>query len=111
MNKNVTHTYEIILSYISQLWNIGIQQNDTFHLSYTMVEEYNTHTQTHTCAKHIDILLLTLFFASIAAPAPRSNLTMPVWPILEDSKSAVLSLWWMKKERKKEKKKEGKKEK
>ena len=35
---------------------------------------------------------------------------MPVWPILEDSKSAVLSLWWMKKERKKERKKEKKKE-
>ena len=96
MNKNITHTNQIIISYISQIWNIWIEQNDTFHWSYTMMKEYNTHThsQIHTCAKHMDILLLTLLLASMSAPAARSKLTMSALPSMTACMRAVLSYWW-----------------
>ena len=55
-----------------------------------MMEEYNTHTQTHTCAKHIDILLLTIFLASMSAPAARSELTMPALPLSAAKMRAVI---------------------
>ena len=41
-----------------------------------MMEVYNTHTYVN-----MDILLLTLFFASIKAPASSSNLTTSEWPL------------------------------
>ena len=39
-----------------------------------MMQEYNTHIRTHTYV-HMDILLLTVIFASIKAPASSSSLT------------------------------------
>ena len=41
------------------------------------MEEYNTHTNTQTNTHvHMDSLVLTLFFASMEAPASSSNLTV-----------------------------------
>ena len=43
------------------------------------MQEYNTHTQAHTRTHvHMDILLLTVVFASMEAPASSSNLITSV---------------------------------
>ena len=61
-----------------------------------MMEEYNTHTHTqiHTCAKHIDILLLTISFTSMSAPETRSDLKVSASPLEAAKMRAVLLSWW-----------------
>ena len=55
----------------------------------------HTHTPTQTYIYvNTDILLLTLFFASIEAPASISILTTSVLPLLAASIRAVLPDWW-----------------
>ena len=53
-----------------------------------MIEVYNTHTYVN-----MDILLLTLFFASIKAPASSSNLTTSEWPLKAAMIRGVSSSW------------------
>ena len=43
---------------------------------------------------HMDILLLTVDFASIAAPASISNLTVSEWPFWAAHMSEVMLSWW-----------------
>ena len=50
-----------------------------------MMEEYDTHTHVH-----MDILLLTLLFGSVEAPASSSNLTTSALPLLAALTSAAL---------------------
>ena len=51
-----------------------------------MMEEYNKRTHTHV---HMDILLLTLCFASIKAPASSNSLKISALPFLAANMSAV----------------------
>ena len=53
------------------------------------MQEYNTHTNAH-----MDILLLTLFFASIEAPASSNTLTVSEWPLAAAHRSEVQLSWW-----------------
>ena len=49
------------------------------------MQEYNTNTHVH-----MDILLLTLSFASVEAPALSNNLIMSALPLLAANMRAVL---------------------
>ena len=56
-----------------------------------MMEEYNTHRHTHTDTYvHMDILLLTLVFASMEAPASINTLTASAVPYMAANIRAVL---------------------
>ena len=51
------------------------------------------HTHTH-IYENMNIVLLTLHFASIEAPASSSNLVTSIWPLEAAHMRAVLPLWW-----------------
>ena len=51
------------------------------------------HTNTHT-HENMDIVLLTLLFASIEAPATSRHLVTSKWPPLAACMSGVIPLWW-----------------
>ena len=55
------------------------------------MQEYNTHTHTNV---DMDILLLTIPFASIEAPASRSTLITSAWPLRAANMREVSLFWW-----------------
>ena len=69
-----------------------------------MMEEYpspHTHTHTHTHTHihthiyvNMDIVLLTVFFASIEAPASIRTLVTSLWPSRAACMRAVSPSWW-----------------
>ena len=97
-SNNTSNKIIIIKTKTKTLFILMKSSYPTYHNN--QIEEENkitlwskniTHTHTYV---HMDILLLTVDSASIAAPASISNLTVSEWPLRAAHMRAVKLFWW-----------------